>query len=62
MMMWALGNGIGQPERAVGLGRVGTGIRDMPRWYKNVVAGALQRDSKLRKGTFELLEVFSRRV
>lgn len=63
MVLWALGRGIDEPERDGSLGEwddpeVQADAEDVPKWYKEIVTAALQKDPRDRKSAAELLAMF----
>lgn len=62
MVLWALGRGIDEPERADDVGEWDSEeqveAEEVPEWYKKIVEGALQRDPRDRMSTAELLALF----
>jgi serine/threonine protein kinase len=67
MVLWALGRGIDEPERDCSLGNwddpdVQADVKDVPKWYKDIVTAALQEHPEDRKSAVELLAMFPNEV
>jgi len=63
MVLWALGRGLDEPERADGIGDwddfdAQVEPDEVPDWYKAIVKAALQREPQHRKTAAELLDLW----